>query len=118
MNVLTPDFRTIANFRRNNPHALKEVFSSFVRLCAKLKLFEGAALAAIDGTKIRAQNARGNIFNKESLKKKLRNIDEKIERYLKALDDYDDDDDDDIDPDAVHAGITGLTTSSCVARRR
>ena len=35
---LTPDFRTIADFRKDNPKALKNVFSAFVKLCVKLGL--------------------------------------------------------------------------------
>lgn len=112
MGALRPDFRTIADFRKDNVSALKEVFSAFVKLCAKLKLFDGEVLA-IDGTKIRAQNSRANTFNKDSLEKKLKNIDEKIARYLEALDGADDDDsddDDDIDPDAIRAAIDELQT--------
>jgi transposase len=109
--TLRPDFRTIADFRKDNAKALRGVFSTFVRVCAKLRLFDGATYA-VDGTKIRAQNARANAFNKECLDKKLANIEERIERYLEMLDESDDDDDkgdgDAVGPDAVLAAIETL----------
>ena len=109
LGALRPDFRTIADFRKDNVEALKGVFSAFVRICAGLRLYDGGTVA-VDGTKVRAQNSRANAYNADSLDKKLANIDDKIARYLKALDDYDDDDDDDddIDPDAIAAAIEDL----------
>jgi transposase len=111
LGALTPDFRTIADFRKDNTAPIKAVFSEFCKICAKLKLLSSGTVA-IDGTKIRAQNARANAFNAESLEKKLARIDERIARYLKALDESDDDDDDDdddgIDPDAVSAMLEEL----------
>jgi len=112
LGALYPDFRTIADFRKDNIEALKGVFSAFTKICSGLGLFEGGQVA-IDGTKVRAQNARANAFNEDALEKKLQNIDERIARYLRMLDDSDDDDDDDddnddIDPDAVLAAIEVL----------
>jgi len=110
LGTLAPDFRTISDFRKDNAEALKGVFSAFVKICARLGLYDTGQLA-IDGTKVRAQNSRSNAFNADCLDKKLANIDEKIERYLKALDesdDDDDDDDDDIDPDAIRETIKEL----------
>lgn len=54
---LTPDFRTIADFRKDNPKALKNVFSAFVKLCVKLGLYH-KELLAIDGSKFRLSTAR------------------------------------------------------------
>ena len=56
INELTPDFRTIADFRKNNPEAIKGVFRAFVRFCDDAGLYK-KELIAIDGTKVRAQNA-------------------------------------------------------------
>ena len=84
LGALTPDFRTISDFRKDNTEALKGVFSAFVKICARLGLYDTGQFA-IDGTRVRAQNSHANTFNAECLDKKLANIDEKIERYLKAL---------------------------------
>jgi len=54
---LTPDFKTIADFRRDHPAALKGVGREFILLCRRLELF-GGQLLAIDGSKFRAVNAR------------------------------------------------------------
>lgn len=82
---LSPDFRTISDFRKDNPKALREVFRSFVRLCDKLSLY-GKALIAIDGSKFRAVNSRDNAYNDEILHKKLERIDAHISEYLSLLD--------------------------------
>lgn len=54
---LRPDFRTIADFRKNNAKALKQVFKAFVKVCIDLQLYE-RELIAIDGSKFRAVNGR------------------------------------------------------------
>jgi transposase len=82
---LSPDHKTIADFRKNNPRALKNVFRDFVRLCAKLDLY-GKELAAIDGSKFKAVNSKDRNFTKDKLKDRLERIDKKIEEYLKELD--------------------------------
>lgn len=82
---LTPDFRTIANFRRDNPRALRNVFRAFVKLCNKLGLYQ-KILLAVDGTKIRAQNGDDHAYNRDILEKKLARIDEHIAEYLAVMD--------------------------------
>ena len=82
---LTPDFRTIANFRRDNPKALRNVFRAFVKLCNKLGLYQ-KILLAVDGTKIRAQNGDDHAYNRDILEKKLVGIDEHITEYLAVMD--------------------------------
>jgi len=56
---LKPDFKTIADFRKDNKKALKKVFRDFTKLCDEWKLF-GKELIAIDGSKFRACNANMN----------------------------------------------------------
>ena len=85
LNRLTPDFRTIAEFRKENAKALKNVFRAFVRICIKLRLYE-KELLAIDGSKFRAVNSKGNAYNAETLQKKLKRIDEHIAGYLAQMD--------------------------------
>jgi transposase len=70
---LTPDFRTIADFRKDNAKAIKNVFKAFVRVCMELNLY-GRELVAIDGSKFRAVNGRKKMYNEEILKKKLARI--------------------------------------------
>ena len=82
---LAPDFRTIANFRRDNPKALRNVFRAFVKLCNKLGLYQ-KVLLAVDGTKIRAQNGDDHAYNRDILEKKLVRIDEHITEYLAVMD--------------------------------
>jgi transposase len=78
---LTPDFRTIADFRKNNAKALKKVFKAFVKVCMELQLYE-RELIAIDGSKFRAVNGRKKMYNETILKKKLVRIEENITNYL------------------------------------
>lgn len=82
---LNPDHKTIANFRRDNPKALKNVFIHFVKLCVKLGLY-GKELIAIDGSKFKAVNSKDRNFTKDKLKDRLKMIDEKINEYLEELD--------------------------------
>lgn len=85
---LTPDFRTIADFRKQNAAALKGVFREFVGICMAMNLYQ-AELVAIDGTKIRAVNSKANSYNVETLVSKLVRIEENIQRYLSEMDQLD-----------------------------
>lgn len=85
---LKPDFKTIADFRKNNKKALREVFRDFNRLCDEWGLF-GKELVAIDGTKIRANNSKKNNFSNKKLDRHMKYIDEKIDNYLNELDEGD-----------------------------
>jgi len=88
LNKLTPDFRVISDFRKDNAKPIKNVFKAFVRLCMDLKLY-GRELEAIDGSKFRAVNHKDKCFNQEVLLKKLANIDKHIDEYLKYMDEND-----------------------------
>jgi hypothetical protein len=78
---LAPDFKTIADFRKNNGEAIRLVCREFVMLCRKLNLFSDA-FVAINGSKFRAVNNRNKNFSKAKLKARLQQIDASIERYL------------------------------------
>ena len=82
---LRPDFKTIADFRRDNKSAFKQVFRDFVLLCRKLDLF-GKELVAIDGSKFKAQNSKARNFSARFLQKVIKEIDERLEKYLEELD--------------------------------
>ena len=64
---LRPDFKTIADFRRDNRNAFRAVFRQFVRLCRELDLY-GRELIAVDGTRIKAVNNRDRNFTRAKLK--------------------------------------------------
>ena len=81
---LTPDFKTIADFRRDHPEALKRVGREFVLLCRELELF-GGELLAIDGSKFRAVNARDRSYTPARLATLQRDIDRTVARYLREL---------------------------------
>src|SRR5213594_5131377 len=85
---LRPDFKTIADFRRDNLQAIKQVCREFTLLCRKLKLF-GGELVAIDGSKFEAVNNRRRNFSPERLAKAIRAIEERVEGYLQELDQAD-----------------------------
>jgi transposase/macrodomain Ter protein organizer (MatP/YcbG family) len=85
---LTPDFKTIADFRRDHPHALKGVGREFLLLCKRLDLF-GGELLAIDGSKFRAVNARDRSYTPARLAKLIRTIDATIAEYLRQLEAHD-----------------------------
>jgi hypothetical protein len=65
---LRPDFKTIADFRKDNCNAFKAVFREFVLLCRKLDLF-GRELVAVDGTRLKAVNSTDRNFTREKLKR-------------------------------------------------
>ena len=90
---LTPDFRTIADFRKNNAPGLKNVFIAFVKVCVDLDLYE-KELIAIDGSKFRAVNSKNKNLTKSKLENKLKRIEENLKNYLKELDEHDKEDDD------------------------
>ena len=81
---LAPDFKTIADFRKDNGKAIREVCREFVALCRKLDLLNAASVA-IDGSKFKAVNARDKNFTEAKMKRRLERIDESIARYLSQL---------------------------------
>ena len=85
INDQRPHYKTIANFRKDNSKAFKEVFRYFVALLKDWKLIEGRTIA-IDSFKIRAQNSLKNNFNERKVKRHIEYIDNKIAEYEQALD--------------------------------
>ncbi len=78
---LAPDFKTIADFRKDNTKAIRLVNRDFVMICRNLNLFTDA-FVAIDGSKFKAVNNRDKNFTQAKLKRRLADIDEGIDRYL------------------------------------
>src|SRR6201998_3500345 len=82
---LKPDFKTIADFRRDNRNAFRQVFREFVLLYRQLDLF-GRELLAVDGTRIQAVNNKDRNFTRASLNQFIKAADAKLEDYLQRLD--------------------------------
>jgi transposase len=85
---LKPDFKTIADFRRDNRTAFRPVFRQFVLLCRQLDLF-GRELLAVDGTRIKAVNNKDRNFTRASLAEFIRLADAKLDDYLQRLEQND-----------------------------
>jgi len=83
-----PDFKTIADFRKDNRAAFKPLFKDFNLLCRSLDLF-GAELVAIDGSKFKASNNSRRHYTQEQLGELLGKIEARIEEYLSELDGQD-----------------------------
>jgi len=82
---LAPDFKTIADFRKDNGPAIQRVCREFVVLCRNLDLFS-EALVAIDGSKFKAVNNRDKNFTDRKLQARQEQVEESIRRYLAELD--------------------------------
>src|SRR5881398_3494311 len=85
---LAPDFKTIADFRKDNGAAIQSVCRQFVELCRGLKLFTGAVVA-IDGSKFKAVNNRDKNYTVAKVTGRMEQVNASIARYLKALDQAD-----------------------------
>lgn len=82
---LMPDFKTIADFRRDNGPAIQATCRQFVLLCRQLNLFS-EAVVAIDGSKFKAVNNRDKNYTPAKLRSRIEQIEASIARYLSAMD--------------------------------
>lgn len=82
---VVPNFRCIADFRKDNAKAIKEVFKAFVRLCSKADLLSRESVV-IDGSKFRAVNADNKSYVSSNVTKVLLDVEEKINQYMEELD--------------------------------
>lgn len=106
---LSPDFKSIADFRRDNGLAVRALCREFSVFCIRQGLIKGD-LVAIDGSKFAGVNHKGRNFNADKLTKRLTALDEKIAAYLKELDANDAADTSGPPPDqaAVHKALKAL----------
>ena len=81
---LVPSYHTIADFRKENPKALKQVFKEFVLLCKNIDLI-GNGLKAVDGAFLRANASKNKLIMKKTLEKDLTKIEQEIEAYFTSL---------------------------------
>src|SRR5471030_2555922 len=85
---LAPDHKTIANFRKDNGRAIRQVCVRFVALCRSLGLLTRASVA-IDGSKFKAVNNRDRNFTRAKMDRRMAQIEESVARYLQPLDSAD-----------------------------
>lgn len=84
MKQLAPDFKTIADFRKDNGDAVKKVCRQFIVFCKQAGLVSGQ-LVAIDGSKFKAAASKDQAVTRKQLQKQLGKLDQKIDRYLAQL---------------------------------
>src|SRR5437879_7440108 len=82
---LAPDHKTIADFRKDNGRAIRQVCARFVALCRSMGLLTEASVA-IDGSKFKAVNNRDKNFTRAKMERRLAQIEESVARYLQQLD--------------------------------
>jgi transposase len=85
MERLTPDFKTIADFRRDNSKGIKNACRTFVQLCRQMNMFEGAVVA-IDGSKFKALNNKKQNFTPKKVEAFIERFEKHISDYMDALD--------------------------------
>ena len=88
MNRLSPDFKTIADFRKDNGNAIKGVCRQFIMICQRLNMFADS-LVAIDGSRFKAVNNRDRNFTKAKVKRRIEAINKSLDRYLDQLESFD-----------------------------
>ena len=85
VNGLTPDFKTIADFRKDNKEPIKKAFSKFSMICDSLGLI-GKEMVAVDGSKFRANNSNDQYCTAKKTAKKIEHYEEQAKKYLVLLD--------------------------------
>jgi len=88
INELKPDYKTIAEFRKNNLRPVQKLFREFVKLCKEWELI-GGKMSAIDGAKFRASNNKKNNYSRKKLNDRIKRLDDQINEYLQKLDEND-----------------------------
>ena len=88
INKLAPDFKTIADFRKDNKQAVIGIFKEFSLFCNELNLI-GKEMVAIDGSKFRASNSRRKNFTKRKIEKMLAHFEQSAQKYLELLESSD-----------------------------
>lgn len=108
LNRLAPDFKTIADFRKDNAVAFSATCRAFVQFCRGAGLVKGD-LVAIDGSKFKAVASNRRYVSSKHLKRDLEKLDQRIARYLASLDETDQNDGaEEVDRNAVKAALASL----------
>jgi transposase len=82
---LMPDFKTIADFRKDNGPAIRKVCTGFIELCREMRLFTDA-IVAIDGSKFKAVNNRDRNFTQQKIKSRMEHLEKAVRQYMDDLD--------------------------------
>lgn len=82
---LSPDFKTIADFRKDKSKAIQRVCGQFVELCKQMDMFKQSNIV-IDGSKFKAVNSRDNNYTKSKIKARISQTEKRVARYLDELD--------------------------------
>ena len=101
---LKPDFKTIADFRKDNKQPIKAAFQKFSIICCELGLI-GKEIVAVDGSKFRASNSRLKYHSEKKIEEKIKHHAEKAEMYMALLDACDQDED--VQPTLTREEIIG-----------
>lgn len=104
---LTPDFKTIADFRKDNGNGIKNACRTFIDLCRKMNLFSDAVVA-VDGSKFKAVNSKENNYTPQKVKTHIARVEKHIESYLARLDQADEADDQGDDGEAIAQKIAWM----------
>ena len=82
---LVPDHKTVADFRKDNGGAIRQVCARFVELCREMGLLVTASVA-IDGSKFKAVNNRDRNFTRTKVERRRAQLEQSVARYLSQLD--------------------------------
>ena len=104
---LAPDFKTVADFRKNNGKGIKNTCRAFIGLCRQMNMFTDV-MVAIDGSKFKAVNSKENNYTPKKLKFHIARVEKHIDKYLKQLEDSDKEDEKVIDATPVKEKIAWL----------
>ena len=104
---LAPDFKTIADFRKDNKTGLTNLYKDFLKLCNKLKLLSFKTTAT-DGTKLRAQNGKNEIYHRSNIDEVQLGIEKKIEAYLSELEKNDKKESMELNPEEIKTILSRL----------
>ncbi|GHG78398.1 TPA: IS1182 family transposase [Proteus mirabilis] len=85
---LTPDFKTIADFRKTNGKGIKNACKAFIDVCRQMQMFTDV-IVAIDGSKFKAVNSKPNNFTPQKAKDHIERVEQSINKYLSKLDESD-----------------------------
>ena len=104
---LAPDFKTIADFRKDNGKGIKNICREFIGLCRQLNMFTDTVVA-IDGSKFKAVNSKGNNYTPKKLQFHIERVERHIDNYLQQLDDSDKETEKHVDGTPIQEKITWL----------
>ena len=104
---LAPDFKTIADFRKDNGKGIKNTCREFIGLCRQLNMFTDAVVA-IDGSKFKAVNSKENNYTPKKLQFHIDRVERHIDNYLQQLDDSDKEAEKQVDGTPIQEKITWL----------